>query len=85
MGNEAYDLLNKRYLVDGFYGNTTLKDHFHNSGSGNLRGFIKNNKSKVDGLLSTTNEIIFSSIASDIKITPELKIFMDSGFFGKNN
>ena len=71
-----------RYLIDGFYGNSNLNDHFYIPGGGNIRGFINSDKSKVNELLSMTNELIFSSIISDISFVPKLKIFIDSGIFG---
>jgi hypothetical protein len=82
-GNEEYDLMKKRYLIDGFYGFTKLNKHYHISGGANLRGFVDAKKPKIDGLLSMTNEIIFNSNNSKHKLLPEFKVFVDSGIFSK--
>jgi len=80
-GNEEYDLLKKRYLIDGLYGNSNLAGHYYIPGGGNLRGFILSNQPKVNRLFSMTNEIIFSSILSGVNLIPKLKMFIDSGLF----
>ena len=80
-GNEEYDFLKKRYLIDGFYGNSNLNEHYYLPGGGNLRGFINSDISKANELLSMTNELIIDRIGSDRNFIPKLKIFIDSGFF----
>jgi len=82
-GNQAYDFLRKRYLIDGFYGNSYF-DHYHLNGGGNIRGFIKHKKPEVKAMISTSNELSVHKKIPKLNASTEFKTFFDGGFFGDN-
>jgi len=81
-GNQTYDFLRKRYLIDSFYGNSYLNEHYHLNGGGNIRGFIKDKKTAVNSMLSTSNELSIYKSLNKFNASTEFKTFFDGGFFG---
>ena len=83
-GNSSNDMLRKNYLVDQFYGNETLFDHYHLPGEGNLRGFISRGEKGAEALFASTTELsLFKNLArpEQSAINFELAAFIDGGVF----
>jgi hypothetical protein len=80
-GNSSNEQLRKRYIVDQFYGNTDLFNHYHLSGDGNLRGFTGMSLENADALVSTSNELGFFTTMPKINLSTEIIAFADGGVF----
>jgi hypothetical protein len=80
-GNSSNEQLRKRYIVDQFYGNTNLFNHYHLSGDGNLRGFTGMSLENADALVSTSNELGFFTTMPKINLSTEIIAFADGGVF----
>ena len=80
-GNSSNDLLRKNYLVDQFYGQEDLFNHYHLPGEGNLRGFVGQGKRGAEALAAFTTEgsIYIKIPNADTDI--ELAAFVDGGLF----
>jgi hypothetical protein len=80
-GNSSNDLLRKNYLVDQFYGQEDLFNHYHLPGEGNLRGFVGQGERGAEALAAFTTEgsIYIKIPKADTGI--ELAAFVDGGLF----
>jgi outer membrane protein assembly factor BamA len=80
-GAGAFDTFLRPYLRDesSFYGNTTLRQHYHLSGDVNLRGFFDTDLAGAQSLLGSTVEVIFNVPITFI--TLEAALFTDMAYF----
>ena len=80
-GAGAFDTFLRPYLRDesSFYGNNTLRQHYHLSGDVNLRGFYDTDLAGAQSLLGSTVEVIFHVPITFI--TLEVAIFTDIAYF----
>ena len=80
-GAGAFDTFLRPYLRDesSFYGNNTLRQHYHLSGDVNLRGFYDTDLAGAQSLLGSTVEVIFHVPITFI--TLEAAIFTDIAYF----
>ena len=80
-GAGAFDTYMRPYLRDesSFYGNSTLRQHYHLTGDANLRGFYNTDLAGAESLLGTSIEILKSVPFKIINI--QLALFTDIAYF----
>ena len=80
-GNSSNSLLRKNYLVDQFYGNSNLFNHYHMPGEGNIRGFVNSGERGADALASSSTEFVADKGFFENKLNISLAVFADVGVF----
>lgn len=80
-GNSPNDLLRKSYLIDQFYGQKSMNQHYHVPGGGNLRGFVTSDEDQADALVAVSSE--FSTKINILLLQSYLDFtsFVDGGYF----
>ena len=80
-GAGAFDTFLRPYLRDesSFYGNTTLRQHYHLTGDVNLRGFFDTDLAGAQSLIGATVEVIANVPVEFINI--DAALFTDIAYF----
>ena len=83
-GAGAFDTYMRPYLRDesSFYGNSTLRQHYHLTGDANLRGFYNTDLAGAESLLGTSIELIKSIPFKLANI--QLALFTDIAYFPRS-
>jgi hypothetical protein len=83
-GAGAFDTYMRPYLRDesSFYGNSTLRQHYHLTGDANLRGFYNTELAGAESLLGTSIELIKSIPFKLANI--QLALFTDIAYFPRS-
>ena len=80
-GAGAFDTFLRPYLRDesSFYGNTTLRHHYHLTGDVNLRGFFNTDLAGAQSLIGATVEVIANVPVEFVNI--DAALFTDIAYF----